>query len=97
MNNEMQTTAGVSEVTRLTAAGGGSAAFAAKIKSNYAYNVYMVRLVEILAEGFTPAEIGNEMKATNLAEPFNQQGQLPADKYVLVCMAGDKNVFFAEP
>jgi Golgi nucleoside diphosphatase len=97
MNNELQTTNNVSEVTRLTSAGGGTTAFAAKVKSNYAYNVYKVRLVEILAEGVTPVELGDEMKATNLAEDFTQQGQLPTGKYVLVCTAGDKNVFYANP
>ncbi len=90
-------TAGVTEVTRLNCAGGGSAAFAAIIKSNYACNIYMVRLVEMVYEGQEPAEIGGEFKATNLAESFTQQGQLPEGKYVLVCTAGDKNIFYAEP
>jgi hypothetical protein len=97
MNNELQAMAGVSEVTRLTGAGGGTNAFAAKIESNFAYNVYMVRLVEILGVGITPAELGDEMTAVNLSEPFNQQGQLQEGKYVLVCSVGDKNVFYAEP
>ncbi|MBN2020060.1 MAG: hypothetical protein JW749_07540 [Sedimentisphaerales bacterium] len=97
MNNELQTTNGVSEVTRLAGAGGGSATFAARIKSNYAYNVYMIRFVELLAEGTTPTEIGGELKATNLAEDFTQTGQLAVGIYVLVCTAGDKCVFYAEP
>jgi hypothetical protein len=88
---------GPGEVTRVTSAGGGEATFAAKVKSNYSYNIYMVRVVEILGEGFTPVEIGGELKATNLAESFTQQGQLAAGKYVLVCSTGDKNVFYAEP
>ncbi len=80
----------------MTSAGGGTSAFAAKVKSNYSYNVYNVRVVEMLAEGHSPVEIGGEMKATNLAEDFTQQGQLPAGRYVLVFTAGEKNVFYAE-
>lgn len=96
MNNELQTAAGPGEVTRVTSAGGGTTAFAAKLKSNYSHNIYNVRVVELLAEGQSPVEIGSEMKAINLAEDFTQQGQLPAGRYVLVCTAGEKNVFYAE-
>ena len=96
INNE-STTAGISEVTRLTSAGGGTSAFTAKVKSNYSYNIYNVRLIEILAEGQSPMEIGGELKAINLAEDFTQQGQLSAGGYVLVFTAGEKNVFYAKP
>jgi hypothetical protein len=85
------------EVARLTCAGGGQTVFAAKVKSNYAYNIYKVRMVEIISEGQNPAEIGGELKATNLAEDFTQQGQLAVGTYVLVCSMGDKNMFCAEP
>jgi hypothetical protein len=97
MNNEQQMIIGPGEVTRLTCAGGGYAAFAARVKSNYSHNVYKVRIVEILLPGQMPAEIGGEMNATNLAEDFTQEGQLAAGKYVLVCSAGGKNVFYAQP
>ena len=97
MNNELQTIGGLGEVARVTSIGGGTSAFAAKVKGNYSYNIYTVRVVEILSEGQTPVEIGGEMKATNLAENFTQAGQLPAGRYVLVCATGDKNVFYAEP
>jgi hypothetical protein len=96
INNE-STTAGIGEVTRLTSAGGGTSAFAVLVKSNYSYNIYNVRLVEIIAEGHSPVEIGSELKAINLAEDFTQQGQLPAGGYVLVFTAGEKNVFYAKP
>jgi len=96
MNNELQTAAGPGEVTRVTSAGTGTTAFAAKVKSNYSHNVYNIRVVEMLAEGQSPVEIGSEMKATNLAENFTQAGQLPAGRYVLVCTTGEKNVFYAE-
>jgi hypothetical protein len=97
MNNELQTAAGPGEVTRVTGAGTGTTAFAAKVKSNYSHNIYKVSVVELLAEGQTPVEIGGEMKATNLAEDFTQQGQLTAGRYVLVCTAGEKNVFYTAP
>jgi len=96
MNNELQTIAGMGEVTRLTSAGGATTAFAAKVKSNFSYNIYKVRVVEILSPGQIPIEIGSEMKATNLAEDFTQAGQLAAGRYVMVCTAGGKNVFYAE-
>jgi hypothetical protein len=97
MNNEMQTAAGPGEVTRVTGAGTGTTAFAAKVKSNYSRNIYKVRVVELLAEGQSPVEIGSEMKAINLAEDFTQAGQLPAGRYVLVLTAGDRNIFYCEP
>ena len=56
---------GPGEVTRTASAGGGAVAFAAKVKSNVSYNVYKVRVVEILIAGQTPLEIGDEMNATN--------------------------------
>jgi hypothetical protein len=89
--------AGPGEVARVASVGGGSAAFAAKVKRHYSYNVYAVRMVEILAAGQTPAEIGGELKATNLAEDFSQQGQLPDGTYIVMHRVGDKNVFYAEP
>jgi hypothetical protein len=97
MNSSEISSGAVGEVTRVTCAGGGSAVFAAKVKGNYSYNIYRVRVVEILTAGQTPAEIGSEMKATNLAERFTQQGQLAVGKYVLVCTTGNKNIFYAEP
>jgi len=96
MNTELQTTYGPGEVARVIGAGGGTIAFAAKVKSNYECNVYKVRIVEILAEGQTPAELGSELKAFNLAEPFNQQGQLPQGTYIVMLKVGDKNVFYAQ-
>ena len=97
MNSELQTIAGVGEVTRLTSAGGGTTAFAAKVESNYLRNVYKVCMVEMLSAGEPPVEIGNELNAINLAESFTQPGQLAAGGYVLVFTVGDKNVFYAKP
>ncbi|MFH1371026.1 MAG: hypothetical protein ABII09_07045 [Planctomycetota bacterium] len=96
MNNELPN-AGVGEVARMTSAGTGLSVFAAKVKSNDSYNIYKVRVVEILSAGQTPIEIGGELKATNLAEDFTQAGQLAVGTYVLVCSTGVKNVFYAQP
>jgi hypothetical protein len=96
MNNE-SSAAGLSEVTRLTSAGGGTTAFAAKVESNYLCNVYKVCMVEMLSSGEPPIEIGNEMNAVNLAESFTQPGHLAVGEYVLVFTVGEKNVFYAKP
>lgn len=96
MNNE-QPNAGVGEVARVTSAGTGLSVFAAKVKSNDSYNIYKVRVVELLSAGQAPAEIGGEIKATNLAEDFTQTGQLAEGEYVLVCSTGGKNMFYAAP
>ena len=93
----MKTTGGPGEVARVTSAGTGLSVFAAKVKSNDSYNIYKVRVVELLNAGQTPIEIGGEIKATNLAEDFTQAGQLAAGEYVLVCSTGVRNVFYAKP
>lgn len=97
MNDSNISSGGVGEVARVTSAGGGQAVFAAKVKSNYSYNIYKVRMVEMISEGQNPVEIGGELKATNLAENFTQQGQLAVGSYVLVSSMGGKNVFYAAP
>jgi hypothetical protein len=89
--------AGPREVARVESAGGGPAAFTAKVKQHYSYNVYTVRMVEILAAGQTPVEIGQELKATNLAEHFSLQGQLSEGTYIVMHRVGDKNVFYTKP
>jgi hypothetical protein len=77
--------------------GARATAWAVKVKSNSSYNVYNVRAVEIGDPGSLPVELGQEVKAVNLAESFLGQGTLPAGTYVLMCRVGDKNVFYAEP
>ncbi len=88
---------GPNEVARVASAGTGLSIFAAKVKSNDSYNIYKVRVVEVLSAGQAPAEIGGEIKATNLAEDFIQTGQLAAGEYVLVCSTGTRNMFYAKP
>ena len=97
MGNGLQTISEPNEVARVTSAGTGLSMFAAKVKSNDSYNIYKVRVVEMLSAGQNPVEIGGELNATNLAEDFTQTGQLVVGSYVLVCSTGDKNMFYAKP
>jgi hypothetical protein len=85
------------EVSVVTSPGARAAAWAIKVKSHYSYNVYNVRVVVIGAPGSLPTEIGTQTQAVNLAESFDQPGQLPAGTYAVMCRAGDKNVFYAKP
>ncbi len=84
------------EVSLVTSPCARAAAWAVKIKSNSSYNVYNVVAVVIGAAGSIPVEIGGQMQAINLAEPFMQQGTLPAGTYAIMFRAGDKNVFYAK-
>jgi hypothetical protein len=79
----------------VTSPGAVAAAWAAKIKSLSSYNVYNVRAVELGEAGAVPAEIGTQMQAINLAEPFTQNGQLASGAFVVMSRVGDKNVFYA--
>jgi hypothetical protein len=65
--------------------GGRATAWAVKVKSHVAYNAYNVRAVVLGEAGSMPVEIGEQMEATNLAEPFLSQGTLAAGKYALMC------------
>lgn len=85
------------EVSVVTSPGARQAAWTVKIKSLSSYNVYNVRAVEIGEPGSLPVEIGQQMKAVNLAESFLQEGTLAAGTYVVMFKVGDKNVFYAKP
>lgn len=85
------------EVSVVTSPGARAAAWAVKVKSNSSYNVYNVVAVVIGDAGTTPAEIGGQMGAVNLAESFTEQGTLPAGTYTVMLRVGDKNVFYAPP
>jgi hypothetical protein len=85
------------EVSVVTSPGARAAAWAVKVKSNSSYNVYNVVAVVIGDAGTTPAEIGGQMRAVNLAESFTEQGTLPAGTYAVMFRVGDKNVFYAPP
>ncbi len=78
----------------VTSPGAVAAIWAAKVKSLSSYNVYNVRAVELGEPGAVPAEIGTQMQAINLAEPFTQSGQLALGTFVVMSRVGDKNVFY---
>ena len=88
---------GTDEIAVVMSPGARTAAWAVKIKSNSSYNVYNVVTVMISVPGLAPSEIGQEVKAVNLAESFTQQGTLSAGTYVVMSRVGDKNVFYAKP
>ncbi|UCG56839.1 MAG: hypothetical protein JSU70_18475 [Phycisphaerales bacterium] len=85
------------EVSVVTSPGARASAWAVRVKSKASYNVYNVRAVVIGDPGSLPIEVGDETQAVNLAESFLQQGGLPAGTYVVMCRAGNKNIFHAKP
>ncbi|OHB77105.1 MAG: hypothetical protein A2Z25_11895 [Planctomycetes bacterium RBG_16_55_9] len=88
---------GAGEIAVVTSPGARTAAWAVKIKSHSSYNVYNVIAVVVGDAGSEPSEIGQQMQAVNLAEPFTQIGTLPTDTYAIMVRVGGKNVFYAEP
>ena len=85
------------EVSVVISPGARATAWAVKVKSHVSYNVYNVVTVEIGPAGTLPVEIGGQMEAVNLAEPFLQQGTLAAGTCAVMSRTGDKNVFYAKP
>ena len=85
---------GTEEISVVTSPGGGVAAWAIKVKSLSSYNVYNVRSVVIGDPGSLPTEIGQETVAVNVAEPFDQAGQLSAGTYAVMFKVGGRNVFY---
>jgi hypothetical protein len=83
------------EVSVVTSPGARAAAWAVKVKSLVSYNVYNVCAVQIGDPGSLPVEIGQQMQAVNLAEPFLDEGTLSAGTYAIMSRVGDKNVFYA--
>ncbi len=88
---------GTDEVAVVMSPGTRTAAWAVEVKSKSSYNVYNVIAVVISAPGLAPSEIGQEVKAVNLAESFTQQGTLPSGTYAVMSRVGDNNVFHAKP
>jgi hypothetical protein len=85
------------ETSAVISPGGGVTMWAVRVQSHVSCNVYMVRAVVVEEMGTTPAEIGEQMEAANLAEPFLSQGTLAPGTYALMCRMGEKNVFYAVP
>ena len=84
----------MSEVSVVTSPGAKAGAWAVKVKSLSSYNIYNVRMVVVSGVGLEPVEIGGQMQAYNLAEPFTSTGQLPEDTYALMSRVGNKNAFY---
>ena len=85
------------EVSVVTSPGARTAAWAIKVKSHSSYNVYNVRMVVVGCAGSLPIEIGQQVQAVNLAEPFLEAGQLSTGPYAIMFKVGEKNVFYAKP
>ncbi|MHC4116011.1 MAG: hypothetical protein ACYSWO_00745 [Planctomycetota bacterium] len=88
---------GTDEIAVVMSPGTRTAAWAVKVKSNLSHNVYNVVAVIVSAPGLAPSEIGQQVKAVNLAESFTQQGTLSAGTFAVMSRVGDKNVFYAKP
>ncbi len=84
-----------SETVVVTSPGARVAAWTIKIISHYSYNVYNVRTVQVDQPGTLPMGWGENMQATNLAEPFLEEGQLAAGSYAIMFRVGSANVFYA--
>ena len=85
------------EISAVVSPGGRVTAWAVKVMSRVAYNVYMVRAVVIEDPGVPPSGIGEQMEATNLAESFLGEGTVSPGTYAIMCRVGEKNVFYAVP
>jgi len=72
-------------------------ACAVKVKFHVAYIVYSVRAIVVDVPGSMPFEMGDPMEAVNLAEPFLNQGTVPAGACAIMCRVGETNVFYAVP
>ncbi len=82
------------ETAVVASPGARVAAWAIKVKSHCSYNVYNVVAVVIGVAGDEPTEIGQQMQAVNLAEPFKQAGTLSAETHAIMFRVGDKNIFY---
>jgi hypothetical protein len=85
------------ETSTVVSPGAKVTAWAVKVKSHVAYNVYNVRAIVVGEAGTVPFEIGEQMEAVNLAESFLSQGTVAAGKCAIMCRVGEANVFYAIP
>lgn len=91
----VRSAAAPAEKSFVTTPGDRTFTAAAKVISNNSYNLYNVRIVELKDPPTQPILLGGQFTAVNLAEPFNSQGSLPADTYVLISKVGEKYAFYA--
>ena len=87
----------IQEVSVVTSPGTAPATWAIKIKSNFSYNFYKVKVVEIAQVGIEPVETGDELKAVNLAESFLSPGSLSAGTYAVMSKVNENYIFYAKP
>jgi hypothetical protein len=85
------------ETSALVTPGGGASACAVVVKNRIDRNVYLVRAVVVNDAGAMPAEVGESMEATNLAESYLAQGTLASGAYAILLRFGERNVFYAVP
>lgn len=85
------------DVSAIVSPGGGTSLWAARVKSHVQDNVYMVRAVAIEAADPIPTEFGEQMEATNLAEPFQDQGTVSPGTHAMMFRLGERYVFYAVP
>jgi hypothetical protein len=90
-------TANRKETSVVVNSGAVTTTWPVKIKSHVAWNVYRVRAVVLGSAGMAPAEIGDEIEATNLAESFLSQGTLPAGTFAIMFRTGEQGIFYAKP
>lgn len=83
------------EKSFVTSPGDRTVTAAAQVISNNSYNLYNVRMVELKDPPTQPILVGGQFTAVNLAEPFDSQGNLAADTYVLISKVGEKYAFYA--
>ena len=72
------------EASFVTSPGGKTVAWVVKVVSNYDYNVYNVRTVEIGETAAEPVVMGQIVQAVNVAESFLSQGMLAANSYAIM-------------
>ncbi len=83
------------EAYTVSSSSGENVIWVIKVISHYDYNVYNVIKVIVGVVGAGPTETGIQIKATNVAESFLQQGQLSSGTYAVMFRIGDKNIFYA--
>jgi hypothetical protein len=81
------------ELETVTSPGARQNAWAVVVKSQKQFNVYTVAIVLLNQSGAMPTELGGELEAANLAEPFWLDGQLAAGTYAVMFRIADKYVF----
>lgn len=86
----------ISEKTNVISPGGKANVRSVKIKSLVNNNVYNVIVVNMATTSSLPLEYGNEIEAVNLAEAFDQTGQLSAGTYAIMVQDGDTNVIYVQ-